>query len=62
MVTIAIQVNGKLRATVDCALNSDQEQVEQLAKQQEKVKKYLDNAEIKKVIFVKNKLISFVVK
>ncbi|MBU2577811.1 class I tRNA ligase family protein, partial [Patescibacteria group bacterium] len=62
-VTIAIQVNGKLRDTleIDFSLAVKQEEVEKGAKTSEKIKKYLENKEIKKTIFVPGKLINFVV-
>ena len=57
--TIAIQVNGKMRGTVEAPTDSYQETVEALAK--ETISKWLDGKEIKKVIFIPNKMISFVV-
>lgn len=57
--TIAIQVNGKMRGTITTAINSKQEDVEPLAL--EFVAKWLEGKEIKKVVFIPNKLISFVV-
>ncbi len=60
-VTIAATVNGKLRDTLEVAMDSGQENVLELAKNSPKVQKYIDNKEIKKVIFVKNKLINIVV-
>lgn len=57
--TIAIQINGKMRGTITIAINSKQEDVEPLAR--EFVAKWLEGKEVKKVVFVPNKLISFVV-
>lgn len=59
-VTIVVQVNGKVRANIEVAANSDQAVVEKAARADENVQKYLDK-EPKKVILVKDKLISFVV-
>ena len=60
-VTIAVQINGKLRATIEVDSDSEQIVVEELAKNNEQVKKFLSpTSDIKKVIFVPNKLISFV--
>lgn len=58
---IAVQVNGKLRATVTVTRDSTQEQVEDIALQNEKVAAYANRTTIKKVIFVSNKLINFVI-
>ncbi|MDR2526792.1 MAG: leucine--tRNA ligase [Rickettsiales bacterium] len=60
-VTIAIQINGKIRGEVRVKKDECKEEVEQLAKQVDNVKKYVDNTTIKKIVFVQNKLISFVI-
>ena len=62
-VEIIVQVNGKLRAMIKVAADqaSDQKIVEDLAKKATKVVRYLEGKKIKKVIFIPNKLINFVV-
>ena len=57
-VTFAIQVNGKLRATKDF----DSHMQEDVIKKEsiELVKKYIANQEIKKIIFVPNKIVNIV--
>lgn len=60
-VNIVVQVNGKLRATVELPKDSTREHVEEEVKKHENVDKYLNRQDIKKVIFVPNKLINFVV-
>ncbi len=60
-VTLAVQVNGKLRATLDFAKGADQDTVLTAAKADERVAKYLDGATIRKVIHVKDKLLNLVV-
>lgn len=57
--TIPIQVNGKLRAKIEVAAGSTREQVEGLALVQ--AAEWLQGKELKKVIYVENKLINFVV-
>lgn len=59
-VEFAIQVNGKLRATVMMAPDASEDSVVAAAKAEENVAKYLDG-EIKKIIFVPGKLVNFVV-
>jgi len=59
-VTIAIQVNGKMRGTVDVETDADQSAVEAAARSVENVKKNLSGSP-KKIIFVKNRLINFIV-
>lgn len=58
--TIAIQVNGKLRGTVEVSAESSEEDVVRAARADEKVKSYL-TSEPKKTVYVPNKLINFVV-
>jgi leucyl-tRNA synthetase len=58
--TYAVQVNGKLRGEVEVATDADQETVVASARANEKVAGYI-TSEPKKVIFVQNKLVSFVV-
>ena len=60
-VTVVIQVNSKLRGEIKVKKDEDRKIIEDMAKNQENVKKYLDGKEIKKVIIVPNKLVNFVV-
>ncbi len=59
-VKIAIQINGKVRGEVEMPFDSEQSAVEKAAKLHENAGQYL-NGDIKKVFYVPNKLISFVV-
>ena len=59
---MAVQVNGKLKGTVTVAMDSEQDAVVEAARQVEKIAKALDEMQIVKVIFVKNKLINLIVK
>ena len=62
-IEIIVQINGKLRAKllVNKSDIEDQEKIVKLAKQDEKVKKYIESG-IKKTIYVpKAKLLNFVV-
>ncbi len=61
-VNIAVQVNGKLRATVSVPINSEQDDVKPLIFIDEKVTKFIDGKTIIKEIFVKNKIYNIVVK
>jgi leucyl-tRNA synthetase len=60
-VTIAIQVNGKLRSSITVDSNLDKKEIITLAKNDTKVAKWLKSGTIKKEIFVPNKLINFVI-
>jgi len=60
-VTIAVQINGKLRAQLEVPTEIDNEALKRLALSQENVKRYLLNQEIKKIVIVPKKLISIVI-
>lgn len=58
--TIIVQVNGKLRAKLEVSTDTSEEDIKKLALADENVQKYV-TGEPKKVIYVKNKLVSVVV-
>jgi leucyl-tRNA synthetase len=58
---IAVQVNGKLRGTVEVPAGAGQEEVEAQARSQENVSRYLEGVTVRRVIFVENRLLNFVV-
>ncbi len=60
VVTVAVTVNGKLRDTIEVGVDATKDSVFEQAKQSHKVKRHIDGKNIKKVIFVKNKLINIV--
>ena len=60
-VKLAVQVNGKLRATVEGPAGMDQDAAEAAARSDENVARYLDGATLKRVIYVPNRLLNFVV-
>ena len=61
-VTIAVQVNGKLRGSMNIPTNLDKEETLRLAKELDNVKKYLENTTIIKEKVVPNKIVNIVVK
>lgn len=61
-VEIPVQINGRLRAVIKIPAEADEETVKSIALSEEKVRKFLNGKEIKKVIYVKNKLLNLVVK
>ncbi len=60
--TIAVQVNGKLRGEVKVATDADEATVTDLAKAVEKVAAHLEDKELVKTIYVSGKLVNFVAK
>jgi leucyl-tRNA synthetase len=61
MVTLVIQVNGKVRDKIDVGVGISEKEAKALAISQKKVKNWVEDKEIKKVIFVPGKLINIVV-
>ncbi|MBS5012621.1 MAG: leucine--tRNA ligase [Haemophilus parainfluenzae] len=59
---IVVQVNGKVRGKVTIAADADEETVKTVAFADENVKKFTDNTQIVKVIYVPGKLLNVVVK
>jgi len=61
-ITIAVQVNGKLRGQIDIARDLPKEEVFAKALEIENVSKHTDGLNMIKQIYVPNKLVNFVVK
>jgi leucyl-tRNA synthetase len=62
LVTVAIQVNGRLRATFTVAVDATEAELTKLAQADDNVAKYLAEGKVVKTIFVPRKLVNFVVK
>lgn len=60
-VKIAIQVNGKVRDEIEIEIDADEESVKKEALARTKVLQFTDGKQIKKVIYVKGRLVSIVV-
>lgn len=58
---LIIQVNGKVRGRVKIHKSAEQEEVKNIAINVENVKNFINSSEIKKTIYVKDKLINFVI-
>lgn len=61
-VEMIVQVNGKVRAKIKMAKDTDRDEAQQLALANEHVKKFTDGKDIKKVIVVPNKIVNIVAK
>ena len=61
VVTIAIQVNGKLRGDVQAPAAATEAEVRALAEAEERVKAHLAGKTIRKVVFVPKRLLNYVV-
>ncbi|MCI6397775.1 leucine--tRNA ligase [Lawsonibacter sp.] len=62
VLTIAVQVGGKLRGTVEVPVGSDQDAIVAAAKAEPKVAKFLNGMDVVKIIHVPGKLVNFIVK
>ncbi len=61
VITIAVQVNGKLRGKIDVPAGANKEDVQKLAVGESNVARYISGKDIKKVIYVPNRLMNIVV-
>lgn len=62
VVTYAIMVNGKKRATIDMPSGSNKEMVSKESLKQANVAKYVMEEKIQNIVFVQDKIINFIVK
>ena len=60
-VTVAVQVNGKLRATLELPRGAEQADVQAAALADERISRHVVGGTIRKVIHVKDKLLNLVV-
>lgn len=58
--TIAVQVNGKLRTTITMPKDEDQSEVEAKALDDSNVRRFIEGASIKRIIYVPNKIINII--
>ena len=59
---IVIQVNGRKRGVLEMPVNSKEQTIVKKSKEIDNVLKYLENTEVMKNIYIKNKLINFIIK
>ena len=61
-ISIGVQVNGKVRGTVDINVDDSEEVIKEKAMNEENVKKHIEGKEIVKVIVIKGRIVNIVVK
>ncbi len=61
-IKMVVQINGKTRDVLEIKRNLDELEVSALAKNSIKAKKYISDKNIIKIIFVKNKIINYIIK
>ncbi len=60
-ISIVIQINGKKRGLINTKIDIIEKELLEVVFQDEKIKKYLENNEIKRKIYIKNKLLNIIV-
>jgi len=60
VISIAIQINGKVRASIEIANYENDDKVKEKALSNEKIKKWISDKSIKKVLYIKYKIISII--
>ena len=59
-IVIAVQINGKLRCTMQISIDSTQDEVEKIATSMPKILSYIQDKKISKVIYVPQKVLNIV--
>ena len=62
LITLVIQVNGRVRDTMEISLETDESEINQLVLNSTKIKKHTDGKKVLKTIYIKGKLINIVVR
>lgn len=62
IITIGVQVNGKLRSSININLEENEEDIKKTALTSPNVLKYTKSAKVIKVIYVPKKIVSVVIK
>lgn len=60
-ITLPIQINGKIRDTVIVGINTSEDEVKKVALESKKIQKYVSGKKLKKTIYVKGRILNFVV-
>jgi leucyl-tRNA synthetase len=60
-VSVAVQVNGKVRGVAEVPAGSDNETLEAAARELPRVAEQIDGAEVKRVVVVPDRLVNFVI-
>ena len=61
-ITIAVQFNGKTRGNISIASDINESMVKTIVQNDENLKKYLNNKDIIKTIYIKGRIINFVIR
>lgn len=61
-VEVAVQINGRMRTTIELPLNAEQEEALSVAMQESVVQRYVGASEIERVIYVPNRIMNIMMK
>ena len=61
-VELAVQVNGRTRDIIKVKTNSSEKEINEIIHNSSKARKYLEKSKIIKTIFVKNRILNYIVK
>jgi len=56
-----VSINGKVRTTMNISLDAGQHEVESLVLENEVIRKWVEEKPVKKIIYVKNRMINIVI-
>ncbi len=62
VVTLVIQVNGKVRDSLEVEAGEDEERVKRMALASDKVKGYIEGKDVRRVIVIQDKIVNIVIK
>ena len=60
-ITLIVQVNGKVRDKIEVEADISEEKAKEIALSREKIEKWIEGKEIKKIIFIQGKLMNIVI-
>ena len=60
-VNIVVQINGKKRGVIQTKKNINEDNLLEMIEKEEKISKYIKNNQIKKKIYIKNKLLNLII-
>jgi leucyl-tRNA synthetase len=61
-ITLAIQINGKMRATIIISPNASKDEARSIALDDEKINSYIKGKDLKEIIYVPGRIMNIVVK
>ena len=62
LINIVIQINGKKRGLITVDTDMSEDEIAEYIKNEKLIEKYLNNAKLIKKIYVKNRLINYIIK